>query len=194
MLRLLIIFSGLVSLTNCGVSPKKIALQKPIEKTMSWNNENLVLKGTGIRSASKFGFTAKVYRGALYVPSTSLSPDELIASQNSVLIFMRFAFEASKKQSEEGWTKAFNYSCFTKCPESKRELRRFLKLFPLLRVGDEAKIVFATDKVIVIVNAKEVGSVESRHFRENLLAVFIGKSVLDKKFKEKLLGLREEKY
>ncbi|MCB0421470.1 MAG: chalcone isomerase family protein [Bdellovibrionales bacterium] len=181
-------FTAFSLLGGCGQSQKKIELAKPLPDQLTVNDIPLILNGSGVKIASKFGLSAKIYRAGLYLPEKNKEGAKVLEDPKPKTIFMRFVFQASRKDAEEGWERAYLHSCYLDCNETHKDLKAFFELLPEIKVGQVLTLHFLSDRLQIFLDNQKLGEVVSTNFSKNLLAIFIGSKVLDEKFKRQLLG------
>ena len=189
-MKFLVLFCLIVGqlLMGCGSSQKKEAMDAPLPTSQTLDSESLILNGSGYRIASKFGFTAKVYKAGLYLKSKTTDDAALRDSHEPKWIHMRFVFKATKHQVADGWTKGYEHTCRPDCSSTKGDFLKFKDMLTGMNIGQEMDLIFMKDQLQVRLDGKEVGRIESAKFSEIIFNVFMGPDVLDKKLKDQLLG------
>ncbi|MCB0391334.1 MAG: chalcone isomerase family protein [Bdellovibrionales bacterium] len=182
----ILLFLSLI-LMSCGSTQKKQAIEEPLPVTVKVGQQELVKQGEGFRIGSKMGFTAKVYKIGFYTDKKYSNASDILDSNKTKHLYMRFTYTVTKGQLTDGWKKAYEHSCIKKCDETKQYLNQFLEASSGMKIGEVMEITF-TDKGLEL-NIHKIGKVfiASPEFSYNLMAVFIGPKVLDEKFKKDLM-------
>ncbi|MCB0419783.1 MAG: chalcone isomerase family protein [Bdellovibrionales bacterium] len=166
-----------------------------LDDQRTFNEYPLVLNSMGIRHVQRFGFDIKVYIAGLYLSEKSKESKSIIDSDTPKWIVMEFVRNVDRKPLIDGWRKSLKAACL-QCEVSMEKLKTFNKFMVNMRTGNKIEVGFLKDKVVLDVKARSNSHVdiESSAFSKDLLAVFIGeKNPADKRLREGLLGIREEK-
>jgi hypothetical protein len=67
-------------------------------------------------------------------------------------------------------------------------MQRFLAGVPDMNAGDSYAIVFTRRGATILLNAREIGSIEHRQFAEAMLATFLGPKPAMERLKQALLA------
>ena len=148
----------------------------------------LILNGTGIRT--KFIFD--IYIGALYLPSKSSDPQQIINSPEAKRISMHFLYDHIKKEKmTDGWSDAFaEVADETTLATLLDRIKQFNSYFPDIVEGDVVNIDFIPNTgASVTINNILQGTVAGDDFQKALLAIWFGDSPPNESLKDGMLGI-----
>jgi len=163
-------------------------------KTHKVGDVSLIQNGHAIRVVKRYGLDFKVYEASLYTKTASKSEEEIYKSTDPKFLKMEFVRKVDREDIIKGWKKAYKDNCIKECKvkASKSAFSKFNKTMEDMKKGGTILITIMPDKVIVKVDGrvrKNSKIIEDPNFPTNLLAIFIGKNVSDKRLKKGLLGL-----
>ncbi len=148
----------------------------------------LVLNGAGVRK--KFFF--KIYIGALYLPSPSHAPREIIESKGAKRVMMHFLYdEVAQAKLTEGWWSGFRANQDAQALAALRDrIERFAGLFGDAKAGDRIWIDYLPGRgTRVTINGREKGVVPGADFNRALLRIWLGAEPVTGDLKQAMLGL-----
>lgn len=147
-------------------------------------DQTLVLNGLGPRFATMAKI--RVYVAGLYVPAKTSDADELIKSQGSKQLLMKFQRDVSADQSREAWEKGLEKASKA-YPNIKDRIPQLMSAMSDMKKGEEMMYVFSGDQVEIIVRGGSKGVIKGRDFTEALFTVWL-KYPPNKEFAKGLLG------
>jgi hypothetical protein len=160
----------------------------PVEQTVTVNNQQLKLNGSGIRKK----FFVKVYIGSLYAGKHLSSPSEVLQDAGDKLIRMNFLHS---KVGKEKITEAFAEGFVKNAPEvsASGEGKKFLSFFTDDFVkGDTVDLALGADGTVVAKhNGKVLGSMKSNSLTHGILAIYFGDKPADEGLKKGMLGIQQ---
>ncbi|MBK8201106.1 MAG: chalcone isomerase family protein [Bdellovibrionales bacterium] len=161
-----------------------------MEDSLSLAEKKLSLNGLALRKVSKFGIPIKVYVAGLYLEEKSEDGDEVISGDKSKFLEMEFVRNVEKEQITEAWSEAVFKGCIVDCDAYKGPLKEFNSLMGEMRKGQRMSLTFYPDRLEVDQKGRnpKKGSIASKSFAKNLLAIFIGPKMFSQEVKNSLLG------
>jgi hypothetical protein len=152
---------------------------------------DLVLNGIGVRSASRFGLTARVYVAALYLEKPSQDAVQVLDSGGVKAIKMKYLYAISAADMKRGWEHSFSESCPEKrCEPFQAQIAEFQALVGAVADGDLIDYAFFDDRVEISRPVGPTASVRGHEFSRLLLSTWIGKAPPTEELKRSLLGSR----
>jgi hypothetical protein len=159
----------------------------PVEQTITVNNQELKLNGSGIRKK----FFVKVYIGSFYAGKYLSSPNEILQDTGNKLIRMNFLHSKVSKEKIIG---AFAEGFANNAPDvsASGEGEKFLSFFTNDFVrGDTVDLQLGADGTVVAKhNGKVLGSMKSNNLAHGILAIYFGDKPADEGLKKGMLGIR----
>lgn len=161
-----------------------------MEENLSLADKKLSLNGLALRKVSRFGIPIKVYVAGLYLEEKSEDGDEVISGDKSKFLEMEFVRNVEKEQITEAWSEAVFKGCIVDCDDYKAPLKEFNNLMGEMRKGQRMSLAFYPDRLEVDQRGRnpKKGSIASKSFSKNLLAIFIGPKMFSQEVKSSLLG------
>lgn len=157
----------------------------PIDPTVTANNQQLKLNGSGIRKK----FFVKVYIGSLYAARKLSSGSEALKDPGAKLIRMNFLHS---KVDKEKIIEAFSEGLANNSPDlaGSSEAKRFLALFTADFVrGDVVDLLLGADgSVAAKHNGRLLGTITSPRLASGVLAIYLGDKPADDGLKKGMLG------
>lgn len=162
--------------------------------THALGDQSLVKNGHGLRVKRKFGMDFKVYEAALYVKGKTTEADKILNFTEPMFLKMEFIRKVEKELIVKGWKSAHYRNCQKECDlkATKKAFRKFNKAMVDMKKGGVIDIKIMPNKVHVKVKGRVDSSdviIEDPNFPTNLMAIFVGPKVEDKRLKKGLLGL-----
>ena len=162
--------------------------------TYTLDTESLVRNGHSLRVKRKYGMDFKVYEAALYVKEKTAEPDKLLNFTSPMFLKMEFVRKVESELIVKGWKEAHYRNCQKECDlkATKKAFRKFNKAMVDMKKGGTIDIKIMPNKVHVKVKGrvdKSDVTIEDPNFPTNLMAIFVGPKVEDKRLKKGLLGL-----
>ena len=152
---------------------------------------DLVLNGIGVRSASRFGLTAKIYVAALYLEKPLQDAAQVLESGGIKAIKMKYLYAISAADMKRGWEHSFTESCPEKrCEPFQAQIAEFQARVGAVADGDLIDYAFFDDRVEISRPGGPVATVRGREFARLLLSTWIGKAPPTEELKRSLLGIR----
>lgn len=160
-----------------------------IPETISHSDQStkLVLNGAGIRS--KFIFD--IYVGALYLEKNASSADAVYKLPGEKRVSMHILYsEISKEKLVHAWNEGFENNLSKKDFNAiKPRLIDFDNMFTTAKKGDVINIdLVPTTGTIVMINNKNMGTIQGDDFYATLLRVWLGDEPADSNLKSAMLG------
>ncbi|NJD90058.1 MAG: hypothetical protein FIA91_00860 [Geobacter sp.] len=156
-----------------------------IDPTVTVNNQQLKLNGSGIRKK----FFVKVYIGSLYAAKKLSSGSEALKDPGAKLIRMNFLHS---KVDKEKIIEAFSEGFANNSPglAGSSEAKKFLALFTADFVrGDVVDLLLGADgSVSAKHNGRQLGTVTSPRLASGVLAIYLGDKPADDGLKKGMLG------
>lgn len=150
-------------------------------------NQELVLNGLGLRTATIFSF--KVYVGALYLKKKNTRPEEFLNNEEIKYLEMRFVRDVAAHKIRDGWVTGFNNAVKNVAPIQK-EIDEFNALMADMKEGDKMTMIFKKDEVIFTDKTGKKSTIKGKDFSQGLLSIwFINPS--DKGLSKGLLGISD---
>ncbi len=155
---------------------------------------NLVRNGHSMRVKRKFGMDFKVYEAALYVSEKTSEADKILNFTKPMFLKMEFIRKVEKDLIVDGWKSAHYKNCQKECSlkATKKAFKKFNKAMVDMKKGGTIDIEINPGKVHVKVKGRVKSSdviIEDPNFPTNLMSIFVGPKVGDKRLKKGLLGL-----
>jgi hypothetical protein len=173
-----------------GAGAAELAGFKVPEK-LRVGDRDLVLNGIGVRSASRFGLTARIYVAALYLEKPSRDAAQALDSSGFKAIKMKYLYAISAADMKRGWEYSFSASCPEKrCEPFQAQIAEFQALVGAVASGDLIDYAFLDDRVEISRPGAPVATVRGREFVRLLLSTWIGKAPPTEELKRGLLGTR----
>jgi hypothetical protein len=190
MKMLVFIFISALSLANAAKGFAAELEGVKMEESLSLAEKKLSLNGVALRKVSRFGIPIKVYVAGLYLEEKSEDGDEVISGDKSKFLEMEFVRNVEKEQITEAWSEAIFKGCILDCDAYKEALKEFNSLMGEMRKGQRMSLAFYPDRLEVDQKGRnpKKGSIASKSFSKNLLAIFIGPKMFSQEVKNSLLG------
>ncbi|MBK7842120.1 MAG: chalcone isomerase family protein [Bdellovibrionales bacterium] len=190
MKMLVFIFVLVLSLTNAAKGFAAELEGVKMEESLSLADKTLKVNGVALRKVSKFGIPIKVYVAGLYLEEESDDGDKIISSDKLKHLEMEFVRGVEKEQITEAWSEAVFKGCILDCDAYKEALKEFNSLMGEMRKGHRMSLSFYPDHLEVDQKGRnpKKGSIASKSFAKNLLAIFIGPKMFSQEVKNSLLG------
>ncbi len=153
-------------------------------ETISVQNETLVLNGLGPRFATMAKI--RVYVAGLYVPAKTRNAEELIKSQSSKQLLMKFQRDVSADQSREAWEKGLR-KVSREYPNITDRIPKLMAAMNDMKRGEEMIYSFTGEQVEILVRGESKAVIKGRDFIEALFTVWL-KYPPNKEFAKGLLG------
>ncbi|MCB0346398.1 MAG: chalcone isomerase family protein [Bdellovibrionales bacterium] len=147
--------------------------------------KSLVLNGLGLREATFF--KVDVYVAGLYLEQKSNNAREIVASQGTKLLDMKFVRDVDKEKLTEAWIEGFQKNS-VKYGRLKDRVAQLNSMMSDVEDGSTMRFIFNTETVEVFIAGEKKGSIEGRDFVEGMLSVWLGKHPPNEELKEGLLG------
>jgi hypothetical protein len=155
------------------------------DDTVTVDGKALMLNGLGLRTAT--AFKVKVYAIALYLENKSSDPEAIIASTDNKRIMMHFLHKVSADELSGGWSEGFEDN--TKDISGiKDQIAKFNASMRDVKTGDTIVLDISGNKVDVLINDKQIDSVEGEAFLKALLAIWLGPKPPNEPLKQGILG------
>lgn len=190
MKMLVFIFISALSLANAAKGFAAELEGVKMEESLSLADKKLKVNGLALRKVSKFGISIKVYVAGLYLEEESDDGDKIISSDKLKHLEMEFVRGVEKEQITEAWSEAIFKGCILDCDTYKEALKEFNSLMGEMRKGQRMSLAFYPDRLEVDQKGRnpKKGSIASKSFSKNLLAIFIGPKMFSQEVKNSLLG------
>jgi len=177
-----LILGLLMSISAMGMTINNVNLKENITQ----NNTQLELNGAGIRTK----YFLKLYVGALYLPTKTTNPKEIIESKDEMSIKL---FITSKMittdRLKEALTEGFETVEPSKLAKIEDKVKRFDAAFTdKVELGDVYSFDSKDGVVYVSRNGKPLITIEGQDFKEALYGIWLGENAIDSKLKAKMLG------
>jgi hypothetical protein len=147
--------------------------------------ETLVLNGLGMRTAT--AFKVKVYAIGLYLENKSSDPQAIMDSGENKRILMHFLHKVSADELSGGWSEGFEDNTGD-ISGIKDQIAKFNASMRDVKTGDSIVLDFSGSKVDVLINDKQIDSVEGEAFLKALLAIWLGPKPPNEPLKQGILG------
>jgi hypothetical protein len=123
-------------------------------------------------------------------PDDSEDGDKVISGDKGKFLEMEFVRNVEKEQITEAWSEAVFKGCIVDCDAYKGPLKEFNSLMGEMRKGQRMSLAFYPDRLEVDQKGRnpKKGSITSKSFAKNLLAIFIGPKMFSQEVKNSLLG------
>jgi hypothetical protein len=154
--------------------------------TVEADGTTLRLNGYGLRTYSLLGI--HIYVAALYLQHPSTDPEQIIRSQETKLLVVKFERNISADASRQAWREGLDNNCQAPCQLDPNDVERFLAEIPAMHAGDNYSLLFTPHGATVMVSGQQVGVVSRLEFAEAMLATFLGPRPASPKLKQELLG------
>lgn len=159
-----------------------------VPDSLQANGKTLYLNGFGRRTYPILGI--HIYVASLYLEHFSTNPDEIIRSQQTKLLAVRFERNVSAEEARDAWRKNLENSCMAPCRLNPEDVERFLSGIPAIYVGDIFHLLFEPDVATVTVNGQQIGTTRKRQFADAILATFLGPNTGLPRLRQELLTQR----
>lgn len=180
-----IILGLFITLLLAGTAPALEIAGVPIEQTVTVNNHQLKLNGSGIRKK----LFIKVYIGSLYATKRLTSAAEALRDNGDKLIRMHFLYS---KVEKEKILDAFREGFAHNSPDlaNSGEVQRFLAFFTDdFKRGDVVDLFLGSDGTVTAKhNGKVMGSLSSQRLAKGILSIYLGDKPADEDLKKGMLG------
>ncbi|MBZ5638471.1 MAG: chalcone isomerase family protein [Acidobacteriia bacterium] len=148
----------------------------------------LVLNGMGLRKA--YGF-AKVYVAGLYLEKKTASAEEILGSDTTRRIELRFVRHVSRDDIVKAWTEGFEKNAARRLGALEDRLDTLNGTMRDLEPGDVLAFSTVPDKgVLVEVGGQPATTIPGADFARTLLAIWLGPDPPNAALKAGLLGAR----
>jgi hypothetical protein len=157
-----------------------------VPESATLGGQTLVLNGAGLRK--KYA-VAKVYVGALYLPSKTNNADAALAS-GSAKVTMAFLRDVDHDKLAEAWHEGFaGNNAPADVAKHKADLDRFVSMFSDVEEGQLVEVDFATGAgVSVAIAGKAKGAVANDEFAKLVLRIWLGPKPPSDDLKAGMLG------
>ncbi len=141
--------------------------------TLDFENQKLILNGTGLRKAYIF---IKVYRAGLYLVKRSTEESEILNSKSPKILRIVFLRDVESNDANTSFRDAIekNFSAASLALNSKI-INEFLKVFQAIKENDTFTFLMSPKKVDVQKNGEKITTIESEFLAQNLLKIWLGK-------------------
>jgi len=182
-LRILALAAALAVAASAGAA-SIAGVAVPEQATLG--GQKLVLNGAGLRK--KYG-VAKVYVGALYLPSKTNNADAALAS-GSAKVTMHFLRDVDHDKLSEAWHDGFaGNNAAADVGKHQANLDRFVSLFSDVKEGQVIEVDFAAGAgVSVSIAGKLKGAVADEEFAKRVLRIWLGPKPPSDDLKAGMLG------
>lgn len=155
-----------------------------IKDTLSFEGQNLLLNGAGIRTKVFF----KVYIGALYVSSKTKDADAIIDSATPRIIELTFLRAVDGEKISTAFREGFTKNCIARCEELKPKIEELAKAVPAIKQGQLLQITATKEGVSLSLDGKSMAQVKAQDLGKEMTRIFIGKNPPTEDLKKGLLG------
>lgn len=164
-----------------------------IPESVKVGDKSLILNGHGTRVVSQFGIPVKVYVGGLYVEKKTDKADEIINGKQLRRIEMEFIFPVTRGQAQDSWQEGFDANCFVECDIAKTRFKKeFLTKIKGMNRKEKMSLNFYENHLEIEAPGEPVAKIEGAGFVKNILAIYFGKKITDRKLYEGFLGLAKK--
>lgn len=173
---------------TCTASAQVTINDVKVEKSLTIENQELMLNGAGLREKLWFD----LYVGALYTTVKSGDGNTIVDADLAMAITLDITDEnVTQEKMKEAITDGFGDSCTSK--ERKviqKEINTFIGFFKDAIVkGDEFQIAYLPGKgTMVSKNGKAIGTIAGLEFKRGLFGIWLGTDPADEDLKEGMLG------
>jgi hypothetical protein len=147
--------------------------------------KELVLNGMGLRTAT--AFKVKIYAIGLYLENKSSDSDAIMSSTENKRITMHFLHKVTADELSGGWSEGFENNT-QDISGIKDQIAKFNASMRDVKTGDTIVLDFSGNKVDVLINDKQIDSVEGEAFLKALLAIWLGPKPPNEPLKQGILG------
>lgn len=179
---IMVLFIGLTS-----VQAQKTVSGVKVSEKVSFQGENLVLNGTGIREK----MWLDLYVGALYLPAKSSSASVIVNSKDAGLIKLTIVSGMiTSDKMISAVNEGFEASTNGNVTPIKAEITKFISFFKdKITKGDVFDIAYVPGSgVVVSKNGTKKGSIDNFEFKKALFGIWLGNNPADEDLKDGLLG------
>lgn len=183
------VFASLFTVSVSAGSLGDVTL--PDSVTLDGTDTALQLNGMGYRS--KFIF--KIYVGALYTESKSVSRDAVQALKGPKRIVMHMVYdEVSREKMTAALYEGFeDNNSDEQLEKLQSRLKTYISYYPDLKNGDVILLDYIpASGTQVTINGEKKAIIEGADFYSALLDVWLGDEPADDDLKDAMLGLQEE--
>jgi hypothetical protein len=153
--------------------------------------KDLVLNGVGLRRASRFGLSFKVYTCGLYLTEKSSDKKQILNSKEPKYIRMDYLRRVDASDLKEGFLDAFSANCVVDCENSRKLFLPVAESIPDMPNESAMEFWFYPDRVEYRFNGRKdvKGEVKNEGVSKNLLAEWIGDKPVSQSLQDQILGL-----
>lgn len=158
-----------------------------LPNTVSFEGENLVLNGAGIREK----FWMDMYAGGLYLESRSSNANSIVNANESMALKIHIVSKLiSSDKMIDAINEGFNSTTKGNTAPLSTEIEKFKGFFSdEITKNDVFDIVYLPSKgTIVYKNGTQKGTIKGLEFKKALFGIWLSDNPADKKLKQGMLG------
>lgn len=158
--------------------------------TLQTEGKVLVLNGTGLRIKKIFFIDVKVYAAGLYLEKKETNPSKILDLNSPKCLILKFIYSrVGKDKLVEAFEEGFKNNNPVLAEKLGNEIEKFLSFWKEMKEGEEARLIYLPNcGTKVVINGKEIGTIEGEEFSKLLFSVWLGENPPNKELKEGLLG------
>jgi hypothetical protein len=176
----------LLMLGGTALAGKKAGVTMPDRITVA--GQTLVLNGMGLREAT---LGIDVYVAGLYVQQPTSNPAQLIGSEQTKQLVLRFVHDVGHDKIVKAWHEGFAKSATVPMTQLQPYIAQLDAWTPSFSDGDTLTFTYVPGRgVTVAVNGATRGTIKDPGFARSLFAIWLGPKPPSGDLKRGLLGAR----
>lgn len=192
-MRLTSFLITMVAAVAFGIAPaaagKKAGVTMP--DTMNVAGKQLTLNGMGVREAT--WLKVDVYVAGLYVEKVSSSPQQIINSDTTKALVLRFVRDVDRDDITKAWSDGFRNNATVSLAQLQPKIKQLNAWMPAFKEGDTLSFVYVpAEGVVVEINGQRKGVIKDPDFTRSLFSIWLGAKPPTGDLKRGLLGRHPE--
>jgi hypothetical protein len=185
-MRTMFAFLACAALLTTGAAVAGELAGVTLDDGVTVEGKTLTLNGMGLRRA--YGI-AKVYVAGLYLEKKTANPREILESDATRRIELRFVRNVGRDDIAKAWTEGFEKNAGSGLAALRERLDTLNRAMPDVRVGDVLSFTALPGKgVVVEVKGRAEATIPGADFTKALFSIWLGPDPPNAALKSGLLG------
>lgn len=181
MARVAMVLTTLLAVVSLASAGERAGVK--MADTVNVGGETLTLNGMGLREATVL--KVDVYVAGLYLEHVSSNPQQILASNETKVIVLKFKRDVGRDDIVKAWREGFEKNA----PVPKPLVDQLAQWMPSFRKGDVLMFTLMPGKgVAVDINGKRKGVLGDDNFSRSLLSIWLGPNPPTGSLKTGMLG------
>jgi hypothetical protein len=157
--------------------------------TISVHGKQLVLNGMGLREATML--KVDVYVAGLYLETPSADPAQIVQSNQTKRLVLRFVRDVDRKDIVKAWSEGFRKNATVPEAQLRDRIEQLNSWMPAFKNGSTLVFTYTPGEgVVVEVDNQRKGVLQGDDFAQSLFAIWLGQHPPTSDVKKGLLGRR----